>query len=108
MKLLFVDDDPTICETMELLLKMSEFDFEVVNNAPAALALAKQADYDLILTDIQMPEMDGFELLAQILAVKPHAKVVAISDDLVDTSAGFVGAELKPVIDILGVVEKYT
>ncbi len=65
MKILIVDDNP---DNVELLSQMLEevADIITANNGPDALAMAKDRYPDMILLDVQMPEMDGYEVLEQL------------------------------------------
>lgn len=63
-KILIVDDDPLSFET--LLLHLSDYETFVAVNGVEALALADAVDPDVILLDILMPEMDGYEVIRQL------------------------------------------
>lgn len=65
-KVLAADDDPTVALLMPLALPAGSFDVSVVDNGDAALAEFLRADYDLVLLDIEMPGLDGFEVCAAI------------------------------------------
>jgi PAS domain S-box-containing protein len=67
MLILYVDDEPALLEMGKLFLEMDgEFEVDTVASAPAALELLKTKNYDAILSDYEMPEMNGIELLQQI------------------------------------------
>lgn len=65
-KILIVDDTPLNLRQMELILHKSEFTICVATNGQEALARARAEKPFLIISDIQMPEMNGFELCEQI------------------------------------------
>jgi DNA-binding NtrC family response regulator len=67
-KILLVDDDPNMLRLMELYLQSESFIFKRANNGKKALALLKKEKFDLMLADMQMPEMDGYTLLKNIKA----------------------------------------
>jgi DNA-binding response OmpR family regulator len=61
-RILFVDDEPSITQTFELGLKQFGFKVDTFNNPISALASYRPGIYDLLLFDIRMPIMNGFEL----------------------------------------------
>ncbi|EFI83034.1 Chemotaxis protein CheY [Listeria grayi] len=80
MKLLIVDDAMFMRTMIKNIVKDS--DFEVVAEAENGLEAVKKYEEfkpDLVTLDITMPEMDGLEALAQIMAKDPNAKVIMCS-----------------------------
>ena len=67
-KLLVVDDEPAPRRALSRLLKRLVYEVQVAEHGRAALALAEAQAFDLILTDITMPELDGLELLRRLKA----------------------------------------
>ncbi len=66
-KVLVVDDQFTVRELQRSILRASGYQVEVACDGREALeALGAQGDFDIVVTDLQMPEMDGLELLAAI------------------------------------------
>ena len=59
---LVVDDVPDVTEMIGLLLKHAGYDVATADSAPAALRLANERAFDVIISDIGMPEMNGYEL----------------------------------------------
>ncbi|MBC7963442.1 MAG: response regulator [Steroidobacteraceae bacterium] len=59
-RLLLAEDDPTIRHLLEVMLRMSKFELDIAENGQKAVEMWEQGDYDLILMDVQMPQMDGF------------------------------------------------
>jgi CheY-like chemotaxis protein len=74
-KILVVDDDTNITELLYDFCSETGYDVKVVNRSPAALATALEFKPDLITLDLEMPEMDGLEVLK---ALKSHEKTRAI------------------------------
>jgi DNA-binding NtrC family response regulator len=75
---LIVDDEPSVRETLEILLK-SDYETVSVSNGMEAVEVVKTLPVDLVLMDINLPLMDGFETLKMIRAIDTDAGVVAIS-----------------------------
>jgi two-component system chemotaxis response regulator CheY len=59
---LIVDDVPDVTEMIGLLLKHAGYDVSTADSAKSALRLARKTNYDLVISDIGMPEMNGYEL----------------------------------------------
>lgn len=73
--LLIIDDDVGTRETLQALLASEERRLEFVSNPTKALAIATQLQPDLILLDVLMPGLDGFEICRQIRANPALAEV---------------------------------
>jgi CheY-like chemotaxis protein len=71
-RILFCEDSPTIRRLLSVALRGSQHDIEMAADGAAGLALALRWQPDLIVTDISMPDMDGFQLVA---AVREHPRL---------------------------------
>jgi len=73
-RILVVDDDSYVREATEEILRRKSYEVDTASDGKAALAKLDDADYDLILSDIKMPVMNGMELLdaARIKAPDTH------------------------------------
>ena len=71
--ILIVDDDVELCELVREYLAGEGFQLEAVYSGDAGLAKALEGDYSLIILDIMLPKLHGFELLRTIRA-KPATK----------------------------------
>ena len=65
-KILIVDDDENICELLRLYLQKDGFDTVVANNGSQAITLAQVEKPDLVLLDIMMPVLDGWQVCREI------------------------------------------
>lgn len=65
-QLLLVDDEPSLREAVQAYLEDSGFTVDVASNARDGLALAQQKLPDLVITDIMMPQVDGYQFLKQL------------------------------------------
>ena len=65
-RILIVDDERSIRELLEIVLKKDGFNVTSVRSAVEALTLLKSSDFDLIISDIKMPDMSGIDLLRQL------------------------------------------
>lgn len=66
MKILIVDDEDKIREVIKEYLEANNYTCSETDNGEKALDLLKKNDYDLLVLDIMMPKMDGFEVLKQL------------------------------------------
>jgi CheY-like chemotaxis protein len=82
-RVLVVDDEPIILETMTEVLEGEGFTVRTAEDGFAALALLRQTQPDLIISDLRMPNMSGFELLSIIRRRYPHIPVIAISGEFI-------------------------
>jgi len=73
-KIIFVDDEPTILECFEILFQpMShEWDLSFQTSGIEALALMKKKNFDVIVSDMRMPGMNGAQLLVEVVQQHPH------------------------------------
>jgi diguanylate cyclase (GGDEF)-like protein len=74
---LVVDDDPFIARLLEIELKAAGYDVRVANDGQTAMGLAQERSPDLVLADVMMPNMDGFELTRR-LRQDPRTAAVSI------------------------------
>ncbi len=65
-KILIVDDDENICELLNLYLKKDGFDTVIANNGKRAVEYAEKYSPDLIMLDIMLPELDGWQVCREI------------------------------------------
>ena len=76
---LLVDDDEGVRFTLAEVLAEADVNVIEASNGADALDLARDRPVDLMITDLRMPGMDGFELMQQVHRTKPNLKVVMIT-----------------------------
>ena len=74
-RILVVDDEPDLTKVSTLALEYHGFKVDSFNDPQEALSKFKPGSYDLIILDIKMPKMDGFELYHEIKKKDNNAKV---------------------------------
>lgn len=81
IKILFVDDEPNVLEGLQRLLRpmRHEWETEYVGSGAAALELLEQSEYDVVVSDIKMPEIDGIQLLSEVRTRYPSTIRIALS-----------------------------
>jgi Response regulator receiver domain len=62
MRVLLIEDDPTIAQSIELMLKSESFNFYTTDLGEEGVDLGKLYDYDIILLDLNLPDMSGYEV----------------------------------------------
>jgi putative two-component system response regulator len=77
--LLVVDDDPYILESISTLLNEFGYIVYTCQNAREAMKMVQEVDFDLILTDIKMPQVTGIELLQNIRAYNQQIPVILMT-----------------------------
>ena len=78
-EILVVDDDPSVRETVAMLLMSAGYDVGVAEDGFAALLQLRKTLPDLIISDLNMPHMSGFELLSVVRRRFPEILTVAMS-----------------------------
>lgn len=78
-KILVIDDERAIRNSLKDILSYENHIVEDATDGLAGLELIKQNKYDLVLSDIKMPGLDGLELLQKLEDIEPHPTVVMIS-----------------------------
>ncbi len=93
MRVLQVEDDPTAAQAVEKMLKSKGYACETTAYGELAVELATQNDYDIILLDIMLPDIDGYEVLRRLQAAQVHTPVLIqsgiIGRDELEKGAGF-------------------
>ena len=102
-KLLVVDDDPVTRNLIRAILTREGHDLTLCANAPEAIGILYVEQFDLVLTDIIMPDHDGFEVIKAARTLRPEMPVVILSaiDDKVPaelTAAAFAKLGVSRVI----------
>jgi two-component system nitrogen regulation response regulator NtrX len=79
MNILVIDDERSIRNTLKDILGLEGYVVDVAENGTTGLELIRSKDFDIVLCDIKMPEMDGIEVLKKIMEIKPESTVIMIS-----------------------------
>jgi len=78
-KILIVDDDQGMREFMEIMLLKEGYDVTSIGEPLKAVDLCRKSDFDLIITDLKMPKINGIEFLKIIKDQRPDAIVILIT-----------------------------
>ena len=74
-----VDDEPLVCDAVKMMLDFDGHEVKTTGNGKDALAMLEREQFDIVITDFEMPTMKGDELAAAIKARSPKQPVVMIT-----------------------------
>src|SRR6266705_3229162 len=77
--ILICDDERSICEMLDITLRREGYKVETVNSGEAAKTRLESARYDIVITDIKMPTIDGIEVLRHAHKLCPDSAVILIT-----------------------------
>ncbi len=78
-KVLVIDDERIVLDSITKILKEENFTVDVFMSGRQGLAAATQDNYDLVLTDLRMPDIGGMRILRDVKRLKPAVPVVMIT-----------------------------
>ncbi|MGH6954646.1 MAG: division plane positioning ATPase MipZ [Alphaproteobacteria bacterium] len=96
MRILLIDDDPIFGRSIVLMLRSEGFDCDRIETGEGAIEAIKYNRYDLILLDLMLPDIDGYELIGEIRAARIEKPILVLSalGDLSDKIKGLgLGAD---------------
>lgn len=78
-RILLIDDDPQVLAVFESFLLHDHHDVTTADSGKTAEKLIAANEFDLVITDIVMPDQDGFELIMSISKMENHPRIIAVS-----------------------------
>ena len=78
-KLLLIDDDANLCQVISYQLKKMGYDVDITNSGREGLEAYRQGNYDIVLTDIQMPDISGIQVLQEIRKQNKEVVIILIT-----------------------------
>lgn len=106
-RVLIADDDAAICKLLEKVMRSNDLDADVVHSGTEALALLKKKTFDLILLDVMLGDMEGFDVIKEIRGQGILTPIIIVSgrsedyDSLYGLSLGaddYVTKPFRPVV----------
>jgi two-component system cell cycle response regulator CtrA len=79
MRVLLVEDDPATAQGIEMMLRSVSYVCDVTNMGEDGLEIGKLYDYDIIVLDLMLPDMDGYEVLRRLRAASVETPVLVLS-----------------------------
>ena len=79
LEVLLLDDEPIVGKRLKPALAKIGCDVEVFENPKEALTRIGEKEFDIVVTDIRMDEIDGMQVLEHVINKSPHTKVIMIT-----------------------------
>ena len=79
MRVLIVEDDSSTAKSIELMLKSENFTVDATDLGEDGLEIGKLYDYDIILLDLMLPDIDGYEVLRRLRAARVDTPILILS-----------------------------
>jgi DNA-binding NtrC family response regulator len=79
IQILIVDDQINTCKSLQAILKKSGYRSEYTLSAEEALGRVRGGAFDIVISDIRMPGMDGMRLLEELKKIQPHLVVIMVT-----------------------------
>ena len=78
-KILVVDDETAIQESLQGILESQGYAVEVTNSGYQCLSKIKENEYNLLILDLKIPDIDGFEILKKVSDSRPDLNIIIIT-----------------------------
>ena len=101
MKILVIEDEKLLADSIRILLSKKGFDVEVAYDGETGAEYAKLGIYDLLILDVMMPGMNGYEIAGKVRAMKCGVPILMLTakSELEDRIRGLnSGADRKSVV----------
>ncbi|MFQ6617447.1 MAG: sigma-54-dependent transcriptional regulator [Fidelibacterota bacterium] len=78
-KILVIDDNEQVCTTIKSYIESDKYEIHLAFSGRDGLESLKSREYDLVITDLKMPDVDGFQIIDYIITNQPETLVVIIT-----------------------------
>ena len=99
IRILVIEDDPSVGAAIRLTLAREGGETIHVDGAYAGIRMFESANFDLVIVDLFMPEMNGLQIISEVRARAPTMPIIAMSGfrfrDSMDSSLDFLGMAVK-------------
>ena len=79
MRILLIEDDESMADSIELMLRKADLNTYVTDSGEEGIELAKLYDYDLILLDLSLPDIDGYDVLRKIRLARIETPILILT-----------------------------
>src|SRR6202521_1959552 len=83
MRVLLIEDDKAVARSVELMLRSQDFSFFIAELGEEGVELGKLYEYDIIVLDLQLPDVSGFEVLKSLRLAKVKTPVLVLSGNAI-------------------------
>lgn len=104
MKVLIVEDDASYAKALRHTLQKQGYEISFTDNGADAIKKFQTHNYDLVITDIFLPEKEGIELIQEIRDIDSSVKIIAISSGGITGHSSFL--EIAEAMGANGVIKK--
>ena len=113
-RVLVVDDEPSICKALEIVLRRANYDVVTVGSGETATSLLREARFDAMLVDLRIPDMRGDVIFELAAALQPHLRTATLfmTGDITERASRLIAAcgcptlpkpfDLQDVLDAVG------
>jgi len=98
-RILIVDDDIDFASLLSDVFSQASYEVETISDPTTVEKIVKEKDFNLVVTDLRMPGIDGFELARKVKAIKPDLPIIMVS--------GFLDAKDRERMEAEGIVGLY-
>ncbi len=78
-RLLLIEDDPGAAGSLQKVLQAEGYEVDLASRGDAGLAQAQNQPYDLVITDLKLPGLDGLQVVAKLHAAKPRLPIIMMT-----------------------------
>jgi len=79
VNVLVIDDELTVCRSCQKILNEDGYDVSIALNGREGLERARQEDFDLVIVDLMMPDMNGMEVVEAVKKERPDMPVIIMT-----------------------------
>jgi two-component system, cell cycle response regulator CpdR len=98
LRILYVEDNSIVREVTAELLFQEQRDIVAVATAEEALLEFREHPFDVVITDVSLPQMSGLDLARQILGIDPQALIIVASGYYLDLSLQTWGPNVRAIV----------
>ncbi len=81
-RVIVIDDDNNILNTLKIVFRKENLEIKYLNNPIEALEIIKKEEFDCVISDIEMPEINGIELIREIQKEREVEKIIFMSSNI--------------------------
>ena len=102
-RVLIIDDEPAVAGVVVRLLSRSGYEVEFAEGGRAGLAAFEEHEPDLVITDMNMPDMHGIAVMQEVRKLRPDMPVIALTGEAVGPGEPYLSQAVLPeAIAVLG------